>query len=481
MREQRTADRFSAAVTVLLAVLLIVQLLVPPIVGLADQGDYGRLWMPFGISSDLADPDRRFYRYLIRQWRIDADAAVTSGFVSADMLFVAASIPLNTWFLDAGTYDLRTLAAVRLVVALLGAFLLLRVAAVGGRGVQVVVALALLLLFADVGYVAYFNSGYTEPGSMLFGLLTIAFFARLAAGEGHRALNLAAFVACSALVVWSKPQNVLLAIPLALLTLRLSMLDARMGWRVAALAGGIAIVASAIAYREYPPPLWYKQHIRHIAVFNSLLPASPDPAADLRALGVEPTLATLSGKFPWDEEAKRRAGELQHGFHERVDDGAIARFYLRNPGRILPLLKLSASQALSVQLGVGHYEFESGRGAFAPANGYSPRSEFVKRFGPHRFRWVVAFLALAVVAAGFGWWTARTAGQRLAAEGVLLLALAAALQYATVAVLQGPQGVAKGMLFFAFLYDATIVSAIALAVHRWTFAKEAGRVVVRPE
>lgn len=423
--------------------------------------------MPFGISSDIADPDRRFYRYLVRRWSIDPAAAATSGFVSADMLFVAASIPLNTWFFDSSTYDLRTLAAVRIVAALLGAFLLIRVAAVGGRGVQVVAALALLLVFADVGYVAYFNSGYTEPGSMLFGLLTIAFFARLAAGEGHRVLNLAAFVACSALLVWSKPQNVLLAIPLALLALRLSMLDARMPWRVAALAGGIAIVVSALAYREYPPPLWYKQHIRHIAVFNSLLPASPDPAGDLRALGVEPALATLAGKFPWDEEAKQRAGEIQHGFHERIDDSAIARFYVRNPGRILPLLKLSASQSLSVQLGVGHYEFESGRPAFAPATGFAPRCEFVKRFGPHRFRWVVAFLAGAVFVTLAGWWTARTPWQRLAAEGILMLALAAMLQYATVAVLQGPQGVAKGMLLFAFLYDATIVAAIALAVHRF--------------
>lgn len=43
MREPRTADRISAAVTALLATLLIAQLLVPPIVGLADQGDYGRL------------------------------------------------------------------------------------------------------------------------------------------------------------------------------------------------------------------------------------------------------------------------------------------------------------------------------------------------------------------------------------------------------------------------------------------------------
>lgn len=169
------------------------------------------------------------------------------------------------------------------------------------------------------------------------------------------------------------------------------------------------------------------------------------------------------------------AGELQSGFHERIDDGTIAAFDLRHPDRVLPLLKLSASQSLSVHLGVGHFEAASGLPAYAPATGFSPRSDFVKRFGPHRFRWIVALLGLAVFVALVGWWTARTIGQRLTAEGILMLALAAALQYVTVAVLQGPQGVAKGMLLFAFLYDATMVAAVALVVHRWAESRRGRR------
>lgn len=176
----------------------------------------------------------------------------------------------------------------------------------GGTEVRLVVALALVLVVADARYIAYFNSGYTEPGSLLFGLLTIDLFARLAVGEGDRVPNLLAFVASSALLIWSKPQNVILAVPLAFLAVRLAILDSSMRWRVATAASAAVLVVSAVAYRAVPPPLWYKQHIRHIAVFNSLLPTSPDPAADLRELGVEPALATLSGRFPWNEDAVRR-------------------------------------------------------------------------------------------------------------------------------------------------------------------------------
>jgi hypothetical protein len=56
-----------------------------------------------------------------------------------------------------------------------------------------------------------------------------------------------------------------------------------------------------------------------------------------------------------------------------------------------------------------------------------------------------------------------------------MLALASALQYITVAVLQGPKYVAKGMLLFAFLYDMTMVAAVALVTHRWVQARRGGR------
>ena len=47
-----------------------------------------------------------------------------------------------------------------------------------------------------------------------------------------------------------------------------------------------------------------------------------------------------------------------------------------------------------------------------------------------------------------------------------MLAGAAVLQYFTVAVLQGPVAVSKGMFLFAFFYDATIVAAVALIAAR---------------
>ena len=356
----------------------------------------------------------------------------------------------------------------RYVVAMLlvGAYLLMRVSRHGGAAMQATAAVALLAVVADVGYIAYFNSGFTESGSLLFGLLAIALYIRLALDEGARTVNIVAFVACCVLLVWSKPQNVLLAVPLALLAWRAIAATGSRSSHIVAAVCAIVIVAGAALYRTFPPPLWYAQQIRHIAVFNSLLLESNDPAADLQQLGVDPRWAVLRGQFPWDELSVRHGPELQGEFHDRVSNRTIAAYYLRHPGRAVALLKRSAYEANAVRVGVGQFEASTGRPPFSHATWFALRSDLVKSFGAVRFRWLVALLCIAVAITAFAWRTARSRAERLLAEGVLVLALAAIIQYVVVALLQGPVAVSKGMLLFAFLFDAMIVGVIAILVHR---------------
>ena len=461
-----TPDRWTGPVLALLAALLAGQLLIPPVVGLADTYDFSRLWDWFGISAPTDDPSQRYFGYLIREWRIDPTAARPSGFVSADLIFVAASVALNGLISEQGVYDLRTLGAVRAAMLLLCAYLLMRVARHGGVAMQATAAIALLFVVADVGYIAYFNSGFTEAGALLFGLLTIALFLRLVVGEGARTVNVIALVASCVLLIWSKPQNILLAAPLAWLAWRATASPGSRSSHIVAGMCVVVIVVGAALYRSFPPPLWYAQQIRHIAVFNSLLLESQDPAADLRELGVDPRWAVLRGRFPWDDLSIRNDALLQGEFHARVSNATIAAYYLRHPGRALAVLKRSAYEANAVRVGVGQFEASTGRPAFSHAKWFGLRSDLVNSFGAVRFRWIVAVLLVAVAIAAYAWRTSRTQAGRLLAEGVLMLALAAVIQYVVVALLQGPVAVRKGMLLFAFFFDLLIVSAVAIVIQR---------------
>jgi len=450
-------------VVILLGLILTYQLLIPPVIGMADQGDFSRIFNRFGIKSDISDRNRRYLRYFIRTWTIQRGAGAPTGFLSPDIVLMAISLRINQFLFKSDTFDMRSLALVRMTLFLFAALLILRLGWRQGQLLRVVVAFGLLVVFADVGYVAYFNSAYSEPSSFLFALLAVAFYLRLLASEGTRSANLIAFLVSSVMLIWSKPQNILVCIPLALITLRLAIVGNSRRWKAATTGGALVLLAMFPLFEALPPPSWYKDAIRYIAVFKVLLPSSPNPRADLVELGVDPELVSLSNTYPWTPGLPILPQQLKAGFYDRMTDGKIVRFYLQHPGRLWPLLSLAAPRSLWLQpSSLGNFEETTGLPPSTLATSFSFRSTFFRRFGPSQFSSILAWLAVAVAVATFSWLRARTVALRLASEGVAVLVVGALIQYCMVGVLQGHQSVEKGMFLFAFFFDATFVATLAL-------------------
>ena len=141
------------------AALLAFQLFVPPIIGLSDQGDFGRMIGRFGYGPQ------------------DKSMPLSAGFVQAkyvrdpsiripvleqagpEYLFTGTAIALSKIF-SKGVLDIRVVGLVHAVAFLFAFAWLLRVT---GPITWIVPAIA----FTDVGYVAYWNSFYTEPATCI--------------------------------------------------------------------------------------------------------------------------------------------------------------------------------------------------------------------------------------------------------------------------------------------------------------------------
>jgi len=456
----------AVVVLILLSSILTYQLLIPPVIGLADQGDYGRVFQRFGIDTDIADYSHRYFGHFIRTWKVDQKKAIRNGFLSPDVPLVGVSLALNTLLSKTGLYDIRCLALVRMAIFLAAAALILQLAWRHGLLVRAVAVFAFLLVFADVGYVAYFNSGYSEPSSFLFGLLTIAFYLRLVASEGNPWANLSGLASCAALLVWSKPQNILLGFVAGVAVLRLARAYRTPRWRVGTRLAAIGLMGCSILCRIVPPPDWYRDFVRYIAVFTNVLPFSPDPQEDLQELGLDPSLAKFAGTLPWDKEPRESQKQLRQLFYSRIGDGALARFYLHHPGRIWTLLKASAPEGLWLRTGLGNFEESTGLARFSYAQSFALRSNFARRHGPNHLGWFAAWLGAVLCLAAAFWLRARAPARRLACEGIAWLVVAALSQYATVAILQGPHGTQKQMFLFAFLFDCCLMATLALVAHR---------------
>src|SRR5262252_9942007 len=117
------ANRWIAVLAAAAALVLLgLQLLVPPVVGLADNGDYQRVMGSAGFEHSTDDYGERYFSFLRTRYRVLPVASVRNGHLSSETgLALAARAAAGAR--EGGLFDLRTLGALHaalLVLAFVG-------------------------------------------------------------------------------------------------------------------------------------------------------------------------------------------------------------------------------------------------------------------------------------------------------------------------------------------------------------------------
>jgi hypothetical protein len=425
------------------AAILAFQLFVPPIVGLSDQGDFGRMIGRFGYGP------------------ADKSVPLSAGFVQAkyvrdpstripileqagpEYLFVGSAVALSR-LVSNGVLDIRMVGFVHFLAFLAAFAWLLRVT---GPITWIVAAIAL----TDIGYAAYWNSFYTEPATCIVFLLLAA--ESIGMCQTISAWQLGRWCFWAAMLEWSKSSNYPLAAVLVPLALYL-------GWRgkntrlVGAL-GAFAIAAFAIlTMQTRPKPM--RQATTYNSIFMAILPESPTPAADLQELGLDPRLVSFSGTGAWTPRTAFPA-LYDHILLDNVTGATVARFYLRHPARIWRRAKALLPAAFSLRPEwCGNFEASAGRPPGAKARNFTLWSMFHERILAPVGRWILIALVLA---------PALALRRGLHSKFLAALAAGALIAFLTAACGDAWDNV-KHMFLFNLLLDATLISALALLPRR---------------
>ena len=154
-----------------------------------------------------------------------------SGYHSSETLLAFAARWLHLAFARDALFDLRLLGGIHALLFLLALAGLIRACRDLAPTAQALVAALLVFVFTDVGYVAPFNSFYSQTASLLFLLLTAAIAAEAVRRGRLSGAWLFAYFGTALLFVGSKPQEKLAAPLLALFGLRLAGVRWRGAWR----------------------------------------------------------------------------------------------------------------------------------------------------------------------------------------------------------------------------------------------------------
>jgi hypothetical protein len=432
-----TAGALAAAAAVVIGTLMI-----PPIVGLADNGDFDRIGLPAGLRPMSLRPEDRFNGWMQPRFAYAPRTSEASALRSSESLLVEAAVATSEWVSRAPAFDIRFLGAVHAVLLLAALGLLVSAAGALSAGAQAAAAALAVFFFTDVGYLAPLQSLYTQSASLLFLLLTAGIAAQALARGRLGGLWLPAYFLGAALFVCSKPQESIQAVLLAPLGVRLAW-GASGRSRVVAVFLAAALIA--LGWRFYRSAQASSGWVtRYNVLFMELLPSSPDPRRDLEELGLDPGLARHSGVSAWVPESPARFPEVRAHLDPRSGKTSPRMLFLRHPERLLPVLGkyLNVSYALQPR-DLGHFARESGAPALARARGaWSSLRRHLSGVP-----WLVVFLGGTLAAAAWSRFRAGPRG-RLACESLAVLVAMASGAFLVAAL--GDAGIEPPRHLFAF-------------------------------
>ena len=462
------------AVVAATAAVLAIQVFVPPIAGIANQGDFYRTIGRFSYGPQ----SRGALNYSFVEPKYVPDAGYRArGWEQAtsENLFVAAMLLVNKPISMSGVLDIRVAGLVH-GLAFLAAFA--RLLWVAGRGrARPVLWLAAAVALTDIGYTQYWNSFYSEPAACIFFLLALAEGLDMAVrGRASRAAVIRWSVwAC--LLTLAKAQYAPLGLLFGLFAFRLGSRAWSEGARAVALLGGCAVLACA-AYDAMAVPPGIGVANAYNMLFGAVLVESKSPAADLQALGLEPGLARYAGTGAWSAGSAFPEMVASGTIGKRVTVFTILRFYLLRPARIWRRLERHRGRLTRFRSDLttewyGNFEPSAGRPPNARGGRFNLWSAFHERLLTRISLWAVATLASWPLAALWMWARCPKGPRRLRIEAASLLPLACLASLA--ALFADGFDVVKHLYLFNLTLDACLFCAAAYCGDRLRNRRFPGR------
>jgi hypothetical protein len=351
----RTRAVIAAGLGAVWTAVLLVRLLVPSTVGLADETDGHRYMCQRGLQM-AGRPDFFSTGFYVRTtYQLHTWYGETCGTYRGDETKYASSHEAVLWlgqqlnglFGMPGALDLRTLAII--YALLIGLAVGLTFALIPGNlAIGVFTTIGIGLVYTESVIAMYFVSPYAEPTVWCgFALLLPAFLWYWRAPRVTWP-RLAVVVGLSFLIITAKTQALgyLPAILLALLWTGRSPIakavQKRSRWKAVganwrSITACVLLVGASGGYIASGGNLTVYSRLNvYEMVFTTLLPAGDDPAGDLRWMGADPALAYASGTHVVQPTGAAYDPRLLK-FSRDVTQLTVLEFIAAHPGRLVAL------------------------------------------------------------------------------------------------------------------------------------------------
>lgn len=423
------------AVSVLVAVIVLIYIFGVPI-GVADGGGQYKLLESLGLKYISApSPD-----YFATQYGVFKNASAIDTPTAVALLAIGKSKEV---------FNVTSVAVIYGILLIIGLWLAVKGAS-REDGLDWAASALCVLVFADVGYTAYFNTLYSESAVLTTFILSVSLILlchRKKAAPLYliipAVISSVAFSLCGTLQAW-------VGIIPGVLIVRLWALSEKRLCKAAAVAGGLVVIAVSVAFAFSYKPIDYEKNIFHSVFLGTAKHAS------VAELGLDLSLEDLAGSF-YDESLNEKYN-LKNEFFDKISYGKIFGFYSTHPVAFVKELNGAVKNAYTLRPSyLGNYTQSSGR-AGDTANGFALYSTFKSRFVPNTFAFTAIFFVIYLCVLVYIYITEKE--KRPIAEVLIGLLLSAAISLKLPLVLTGGFEIGRALYTFNIMFDSLIIAGL---------------------
>ena len=456
--------RFELAVLLIAAGIITYQIFIPPLIGLADSGDFERLLPQRGLAHVSTKFQDKYFSHFNSKYLIIPEWEGPVWYKSSTSLLITPARWLSMGAGQDQIFDIRILAAFYTVILLFGIWLILAAGRSLSKTLRVVLAGILILLFTDVGYVAYFNSFFSEGTALTFLAVAIGCSLILISGRSSRLVLIITYFLAIAMLVTSKPMYTPLAPAFALFGIYLSKYihQARKYWLSGSLT--IALFCLTLWYYNQAPEIM-KVHGAYVGIFMDLLPNSSTPQEDLIALGLNPNYALYSNTTPYQPDSPLNNPNFETDFSAKIKSSTLPLFYLTHPDRLYTLCVRCVKHMFSTRVSrLGYYEAYTGKPPLAAP--YGIWSTVRENVFPRSIFFLTIFFSTAIAALVLLFRTSSATLRSLYLLYLLFTSIAVAQFFIAILAGGGEPDLQKHLFMFNLAFDICLILLVLGTVHR---------------
>lgn len=357
------------------AVILVCVLFIPPLIGMADNGDFFRIISGQGIYKlDRYEEDQFFHFFSSKYGIFQYYNEWGESFFSSQNLYIRAGLLLNNLFTpDKAIFDIRFMSVFLMIELVIGLYLLVDyITWKKSRAEGIVLAAIAVFIFVDTAYTAYFNSFYGEGIVYVSALILVASALLLTQKRYSPFLLFFSVLINGIILIFTKQQNATEGVPLFILCICIAFffqIDHK-NFRRFAVVGAVLMAVCGVLMYVIIPEEFVRINQYHAMTRGAML-ASENPEETLDEFGINGQYTVLDGSIYYEKypAVDVEANQLVEDFYDNYNFASLTLHYLTHPKDLMYMLEEAAKNGYTIRpWEQGNYERDSGMPPGAKTN-----------------------------------------------------------------------------------------------------------------